>query len=167
MLRSPTSIARWPEYMFISEGIPHVTDRFCRVELGLTFNSKNYKWQCYMYEPISNVCDSIFLSSIGKRQKLLTCRVVLGCGRSSLSRQFPVIFHFRFYRITRHLPYLLLATSRAYNLLLTVIMSCAHYRSPCSPGNIVMHHPRVMQISVQISQVTHTHTHIYIWILHS
>jgi hypothetical protein len=34
LLRSPASVARWPEYVFISEGNPHLKSRFCRVELG-------------------------------------------------------------------------------------------------------------------------------------
>jgi hypothetical protein len=39
-VKSLTSVARWPGYMLISEGNPHLTSRFCRVELGPTPNSK-------------------------------------------------------------------------------------------------------------------------------
>jgi hypothetical protein len=37
-IKSLTLVARWLEYMFISEDNPH---RFCKVELGTTFNSKS------------------------------------------------------------------------------------------------------------------------------
>ncbi|MCI66257.1 LCR related CCP, partial [Trifolium medium] len=40
MLKSLTSVVRWPEYVFISEGNPHLTSRVCRVELDSTHNSK-------------------------------------------------------------------------------------------------------------------------------
>jgi hypothetical protein len=33
-VKSPTSVARLSQYMFISEGNPHLESRFCRVELG-------------------------------------------------------------------------------------------------------------------------------------
>jgi hypothetical protein len=38
MLRSLTSVARWPECVFISEGNPHLTRWFCKDELGSTPN---------------------------------------------------------------------------------------------------------------------------------
>jgi hypothetical protein len=34
IVKSPTSVARYHVYMFISEGDPHLTSRFCRVELA-------------------------------------------------------------------------------------------------------------------------------------
>jgi hypothetical protein len=40
VLRSPTSVARWPGYVYISEGNPHLTSRFCKDELGPKLNSK-------------------------------------------------------------------------------------------------------------------------------
>jgi hypothetical protein len=42
IVKSPTSVARYHVYMFISEGDPHLTSRFCRVELGPIPNSKKY-----------------------------------------------------------------------------------------------------------------------------
>jgi hypothetical protein len=47
VLRSPTSVAKWPEYVFISEG-NHLTSRFCRVEVGPTPDSK--RWKCFKTE---------------------------------------------------------------------------------------------------------------------
>jgi hypothetical protein len=47
LLRSPTSVARWSECVFLSEGNPHFTSRFCRVELGPIPNSKMNKWRCW------------------------------------------------------------------------------------------------------------------------
>ena len=51
IVKSPTSVRSWPDNLFISGGNPHLTSRFCGVELGPTMISNMVSEPLHDYGP--------------------------------------------------------------------------------------------------------------------